>query len=75
MKRTWDLFHKSSYHGAFIVEEFGVTQPLHMYVLQQQTLGDAAFTLGHVLQVGAQCKPTSECQSAGVEFIHIVAKF
>ena len=45
--------------------------------LQQQTLGEAASTPGHALQVGVRRKLTShlaECRSVGVEFIPIVAE-
>ena len=43
--------------------------------LQQQTLGEAASTPGHALQVGVQRKLISHlsaCRSAGVDFIPIV---
>ena len=43
--------------------------------LQQQTLGEAASTLGHALQVGVRCKLTSHlsaCRWIGVEFIPFV---
>ena len=45
--------------------------------LQQQTLGEAASTPGHALQVGVQCKLASHleaCRSAGVDFVPIVAE-
>ena len=43
--------------------------------LQQQTLGEAAFSPGHALQVGVQRKLSSHlsnCRSAGLEFIPLV---
>ena len=45
--------------------------------LQQQTIGEAAFTLGHALQVGVERKLASHlsaCGSAGVDFIPIVTE-
>ena len=45
--------------------------------LQQQTVGEAASTPGHALQVGVQCKLVSHlsaCRSAGVDFIPIVTE-
>ena len=45
--------------------------------LQQQTVGEAAFTSGHALQVGVQRKLASHlsaCRSAGVNFIPIVTE-
>ena len=43
--------------------------------LQQQTLGEAAFSPGHALQVGVQRKLSSHlsnCRSAGLKFIPLV---
>ena len=45
--------------------------------LQQQTVREVAFTPGHTLQVGVQCKLASHlsaCRSAGVDFIPIATE-
>jgi len=56
----------------------GHPAPLDVHMispLQQQTLGEVAFTPGHALLVGIQPKLASHlstCRSAGVEFIPLV---
>ena len=70
LSRPADVFLPTWSRGRPAALDVHVISPL-----QQRTLGEAASTPGHALQVGVQRKLTSHlsaCRSAGVDFIPIV---
>ena len=72
LSRPADVLLPTWSHGRPAALDVHVISPL-----QQQTIGEAASTPGHALQVGVQCKLTAHlatCRSAGVDFIPIVAE-
>ena len=72
LSRPADVFLPTWSRGRPAALDVHVISPL-----QQQTLGEAASTPGHVLQVGIQRKLASHleaCRSAGVDFVPIVAE-
>ena len=72
LSRPADIFLPTWSRGRPAALDVHVISPL-----QQQTLGEAASTPGHALQVGVQRKLASHleaCRSAGVDFVPIVAE-
>ena len=72
LSRPADVFLPTWSRGRPAALDVHVISPL-----QQQTLGEAASTPGHALQVGVQRKLASHleaCRSAGVDFVPIVAE-
>ena len=72
LSRPVNILLPTSIHGRPAALDLHV-----MSSLLQQTLGEAAFTLGHALQVGVQRKLASHvsaCRSAEVDFIPIVTE-
>ena len=70
LSRPADIYIPTLSHGHPAAIDVHVISPL-----QQQTLGEAAATPGHALQVGVQRKLSSylsHCRSAGLEFIPLV---
>ena len=70
LSRPADVFLPTWSHGRPAALDIHVISPL-----QQQTLGEAASTPGHALQVGVQRKLASHlsaCRSVGVEFVPVV---